>query len=108
MNVRAIRAIAAKDLMGVRGRTAIWLPISTWRRCRALDGAPGLLPVHRSVGCTPDWDPVAALAEAIRRTGFGVRLAGTPPPHPAGGPGEGSRVLLAALLALGLVPMRVG
>jgi ABC-2 type transport system permease protein len=27
MNFRAIRAIAAKDLLGVRGRTAVWLPI---------------------------------------------------------------------------------
>ena len=27
MNLRAIRAIAARDLMGVRGRTAVWLPI---------------------------------------------------------------------------------
>ena len=44
--------------------TAVGLPIATWRRCRALDGVPGLLAVHRSVGCTPDWEPVAALAEA--------------------------------------------
>ena len=43
---------------------AVGLPVSTWRRCRALDGVPGVLAVHKSVGCTPDWEPVAALAEA--------------------------------------------
>jgi Cu+-exporting ATPase len=46
---------------------------------------------------------VAALAEAVRRTGFGVRVAGAPPPRPAAGPGEGGRVLLAGLLTLPLV-----
>lgn len=43
-------------------------PVSTWRRCRALEErarwSPGALrPVHVKVGCTPDWQPVAAMAE---------------------------------------------
>ena len=43
----------------------VGLPIATWRRCDALQRAPSkhLRPVHVKVGCTPDWQPAAAMAE---------------------------------------------
>ena len=44
--------------------TVVGMPISTWRRCEALGGARGLRPVHVKVGCTPDWQPVASMAES--------------------------------------------
>jgi len=44
--------------------TVVGMPISTWRRCEALGDARGLRPVHVKVGCTPDWQPVAAMAES--------------------------------------------
>jgi hypothetical protein len=53
--------------------TAVGLPISTWRRCQALENMRGLPPAHRKVGCTPDWQPVAAMAESAL-TSFGKAL----------------------------------
>ncbi len=47
--------------------TAVGLPISTWRRCQTLEGMHCLLPAHRKVGCNPDWQSVAAMAESALR-----------------------------------------
>ena len=45
----------------------VGLPIATWRRCEALReerATFGLRAVHVNVGCTPDWQPAAAMAES--------------------------------------------
>lgn len=49
--------------------TCIGMPVSTWRRCRSLEqrareSPSALRSVHVKVGCTPDWQPVAAMAES--------------------------------------------
>ena len=45
--------------------TVLFTFIGTWRRCAALEKMQDLLPVHKSVGCTPDWQPVAALTNTV-------------------------------------------
>ena len=43
--------------------TLVGLPVSTMRRCQAMQAARGLRPVHVQVACTPDWQPPALMAE---------------------------------------------
>jgi hypothetical protein len=56
----------------------VGLPISTWRRCNALEqrvreSPSALQPVHVKVGCSPDWRPLAAMAEsALESLGKGI------------------------------------
>ena len=43
--------------------TAVGVPVSTFHRCRARQ-VPGATAVHKQIACTPDWQPVFALADS--------------------------------------------